>query len=161
MQNIEFEKMTDRQALSWLMQPGIKALLYGRDKNTNGALLCAVRALQNKIALEQSLIKEPKKVYGVEDIYFWTFTDDGTKVESGCFDWCCMQAEITNYQEQKDISEEDAYKEFWNNVRNYNIVEFDSIVADYDDLEEAIEDGALDELRLDYVGLLYEFVGED
>ena len=63
--SIEFNKMTDNEALSWLMQPGIQTTLFNHDKNTNGALMRAIDTLKEKIEKTQSSTNENTKiVYG-------------------------------------------------------------------------------------------------
>ncbi len=76
----------------------------------------AIEALKHKIAAAQKMVKSEteqcNKVYGKDSEYFYTFTKAGTRIDSSFFDWCCMEAEITNYQEQEGISEEEAISKF-------------------------------------------------
>lgn len=46
---VKSKKMTDKEALSWLLQPGIVATLYHYDRHTNEALELAVKALRLKV----------------------------------------------------------------------------------------------------------------
>ncbi len=41
--------MTDKQAYSWLMQPGIQATLFNYDRHTNEALRVAIKSLKEKL----------------------------------------------------------------------------------------------------------------
>ena len=162
---VDVKSMTDKEALSWLMQPGIQATLYGYDRHTNGALKRAINALKRKVETEQNKTKTEtdkyRKVYSKDNDYFYTFTKNGTKVDSSFFDWCCMRAEVRNYQEQEGMSEKEAYEKFWNAVSEYDKEKYDRIIGKYDNLDEAVGDGSLDELRIDYIESLYEFIEEE
>lgn len=95
-------------------------------------------------------IDEEKKVY-------YCFTRRGTKVESECWDWCAMNREIKQYQEEDNLSPKEADERFWNDVKEYDPHTFSYAIKE-GTFEEALGNGYLDELRDDYLTALgYRF----
>ena len=78
------------------------------------------------------------------------YSNKGTKIEKVCDDWACMYKVITDYIEECGMTEDEAYKKFWEDVRNYDIEDYDSIL-DGRTFEKALGDGCLDEIRADYL----------
>ncbi len=148
------KRMTEKQAYSWLIQPGIQATLFHYDRDTNAALKVAIKALKEKVIDKSDNSKILNKVYGKKHEWYYTYTKNGNKIESSCYDWCCMSAEIANYEEQEGVNTEDATKRFWNDVRDYNMQEFDNRVKKYSSFEKALSEGAFDDLRQEYIDTL-------
>ena len=78
------------------------------------------------------------------------YSNKGKKVESDCGDWCCMYKIIADYMED-GMTEKEAYDKFWDDVKAYDEEEYNLIIAKYGNFEDAVGDGALDELRMDYL----------
>ena len=93
------------------------------------------------------------------------YANDGTRIESYFIDWCLMNVRITDIQNESGVDYDHAYKMFWNEVRDTDIEEYDKIISSYNnDFDEAVGNGALDEIRNDYVlslGIEYMEVNED
>ena len=82
----------------------------------------------------------------------FTSVFNGKIIKSSFWDWCGMEYLIEKYKNQYNISENDAYKKFWEEIKNYNPQKYNKILEKYDnDLEKAIGDGSMDELRNDYL----------
>jgi hypothetical protein len=79
-----------------------------------------------------------------------TYSNKGTKIEKDFWDWTCMYKVMTDYMEELGITEDEAYKKFWEEVRNYDTEYFDDVLWGRT-LEEAVGNGYLDELRADYL----------
>lgn len=79
-----------------------------------------------------------------------TYSKKGKKIETGCWDWTCMYKIIADYQEELNISEDEAYQKFWEDVKDYDTEEYESCL-DGRTLDEALADGSLDELRAQYL----------
>ncbi len=79
------------------------------------------------------------------------YSKNGTRVESGCDDWCGMYKIIEDYKEQNGMSEDDAYKQFWDDVKSYDESNFNEIISLYENFEDALGEGALDGIRIDYL----------
>ena len=82
----------------------------------------------------------------------------GKEIRSEFSDWCLMNTRITDIQDEENVSEDEAYRMFWEEVRDYDAEKYDLILDSYNgDFDEAVGDGAFDEIRADYVsGLDYE-----
>lgn len=78
------------------------------------------------------------------------YSNKGTKIEKFFWDWTCMYKIITDYQEELGITENEAYEKFWEDVRNYDIEDYDSILEGRT-FNKALGNGYLDELRADYL----------
>lgn len=93
------------------------------------------------------------------------YANDGTKIESDFIDWCLMNVRITDIQNEFGVDEDQAYKMFWDEVRDTNTEEYDEILYNYDNhFNEALGNGAFDEIRNDYVlslGIEYMEVDEN
>lgn len=78
------------------------------------------------------------------------YSNKGTKIEKIFWDWTCMYKIITDYQEELGITEDEAYEKFWEDVRNYDVEDYDSILEGRT-FNKALGNGYLDELRADYL----------
>ena len=78
------------------------------------------------------------------------YSNKGTKIEKDFWDWTCMYKVMTDYMEEFGMTEDEAYKEFWDDVRIYDTKDFEAIL-DGRTFDEALFDGCLDELRVDYL----------
>ena len=77
-------------------------------------------------------------------------SNKGTKIEKDFWDWTCMYKVIADYQEELGMTEDEAYAKFWEDVRNYDAEDYESIL-DGRTFDEALGNGYLDELRADYL----------
>jgi hypothetical protein len=87
-----------------------------------------------------------------EDCY--GYANDGTKIESVCWDWCGEDIIIHNLMETYGISRDTASKVFWNDVKNYNPSEFADCVEYHNgSYIEALGDAdpGINNLREDYL----------
>ena len=78
------------------------------------------------------------------------YSEGGKRVESECGDWCCMYKIIEDYKET-GLSESEAYEKFWKDIKMFDEDSYNLIVAQYNNRDEAISDGAFDELRIEYL----------
>lgn len=78
------------------------------------------------------------------------YSKKGTKIEKDFWDWTCMYKVISDYQEDFGMTEDEAYKKFWEDVRNYDVEDYDSTL-DGRTFDEALSNGYFDELRADYL----------
>jgi hypothetical protein len=78
------------------------------------------------------------------------YSNNGTKVESECGDWCCMLKIIEDYKET-GMTEDEAYDRFWNDVKEFDEEEYNLIISKYGNFNDALGDGSFDELRNDYL----------
>lgn len=78
------------------------------------------------------------------------YSKKGTKIEMDFWDWTCMYKIMKDYEEEFGMTEDEAYAKFWEDVRNYDTEDYDSILHGRT-LEEALGYGDLDELRADYL----------
>ncbi len=69
---------------------------------------------------------------------FETTTKHGKKITSTCYDWCLMDAIISDISEDKGINEKEAETYFYKELRDYDDERYDKLVCG-----ETIED-ALD-----------------
>ena len=66
-----------------------------------------------------------------------------------------MNTLIEDIKDKQNINEDEAYKSFWKEVRDSYPNEYDKILSDFNgDFEKALENGALDDLRLNFVDRL-------
>ena len=61
-----------------------------------------------------------------------------------------MNVIIENYKTD-GLSYDDAYQQFWNDVREFDPEEYDLILLNHDGFDNALGNGYLDELRNDYL----------
>lgn len=78
------------------------------------------------------------------------YSNNGTKIEKDFWDWTCMYKVMTDYQEKLGMTEDEAYAKFWEDVKNYDVEDYESIL-DGRTFGEALGNGCLDELRADYL----------
>lgn len=78
------------------------------------------------------------------------YSNNGTKVEKDFWDWTCMYKIMTDYEEEFGMTEDEAYAKFWEDVRNYDVEDFESCLSGRT-FDEALGNGYLDELRADYL----------
>ena len=82
------------------------------------------------------------------------FADNKEKVTAAFFDWCAMKVLIKNY-ELMGMSEADARRQFWDDVRAYNPNEYDRLLKGFNSMDDRIAkfggDYDVDELRNDYL----------
>ena len=74
----------------------------------------------------------------------------GTKIEKDFWDWTCMFKVIKDYEEELEITEDEAYAKFWEDVKNYDKEDYESILNGRT-FDEALGNGLFDELRADYL----------
>ena len=48
-------RMSEKEAYSWLMQPGIQARLFDRDRHTNAALKVAINSLGERVGYNKKI----------------------------------------------------------------------------------------------------------
>lgn len=77
-------------------------------------------------------------------------SEKGKKIETGCWDWTCMYKMIADYQDELNISEEEAYLKFWEDVKDFDKDEYEACLNKRT-LDEALSDGSLDELRAEFL----------
>lgn len=93
-------------------------------------------------------------VYRLPNGDCYGYADSGKKIESSCWDWCCMDIIIQNLIDQSGVTEDEGVAMFWNMVHDYDPAEFDDCVEPYGgDALECIGDGnpGLNELRTAYL----------
>lgn len=80
--------MKEIEALNWLNQPGIKAVLINHDRNTNEALKVAINALQKSVEMQriQFLVEQLPGDYtynreDTEHVYFRNEKGETLKIE--------------------------------------------------------------------------------
>ena len=78
------------------------------------------------------------------------YSNKGKKIETACWDWTCMYKIIADYQDELNISEEEAYIKFWEDVRDYDEEEY-NLILEGRTFEEALGNGLFDELRADFL----------
>ena len=78
------------------------------------------------------------------------YSNKGTKIEKDFWDWTCMYKVMTDYEEEFGITEDEAWKKFWEDVKNYDTEDYESCL-DGRTFDEALSNGYLDELRADYL----------
>ena len=78
------------------------------------------------------------------------YSNKGTKIEKDFWDWTCMYKVITDYIEELNITEDEAYTRFWEDVRNYDIKEYECCL-DGRTFDETLGNGLFDEIRADYL----------
>lgn len=81
------------------------------------------------------------------------YSDKGTKIEKDFWDWTCMYKVITDYQEKLNITEDEAYIKFWEDVKNYDPEDY-ALTLEGKTFDEALSNGYFDELRADYLHTL-------
>ena len=79
-----------------------------------------------------------------------TFSNKGTKIIRDFWDWACMYKIITDYMETLEITEEEAYYKFWEDVKKYDPEDYAECLHG-ETLDTAICNGYFDELRADYL----------
>ena len=79
---------------------------------------------------------------------------NGKVITSYFWDWCLMQTIIENTMFEKKVSYDEAYKDFWANVKEYNKKEWDKIFKGSITFDEALGDGLLTDIRIDYLEAL-------
>lgn len=82
-----------------------------------------------------------------------TYSNKGTKIERDFWDWACMCKVITDYKEEFGMTEDEAYKKFWEDVKKYDVEEYE-LCLDGRTFDEALDNGLLDELRTEYLDTL-------
>lgn len=101
--------------------------------------------------------KERLEVKFDDDGYYYTvMAANGKKLTSCCFDWCVMYYHVSTIMIGYSCSEEDAYKLFWDEVKEYDKERYEVILEIYGSFNEALENGGLDDLRTDYLLSIYE-----
>lgn len=78
------------------------------------------------------------------------YSNKGTRIERDFWDWTCMNKIITDYMEECGMTRDEAYKKFWEDVRNYDTEDYEDIL-DGRTFDEALGNGYLDEIRADYL----------
>ena len=91
---------------------------------------------------------------------YLSHTRSGKERTSDFNDWCLMETRIADIQDEKEVDEDEAYKIFWEEVREHDTEDYDMILRTYNgNFIEALGNGAFDELRMDYLlSLGYECV---
>jgi hypothetical protein len=82
-----------------------------------------------------------------------TYSNKGTKVQTYCWDWTCMEKVITDYEEEFGMTYDEAYAKFWEDVKNYDAEDFEDCLHGRT-LDYAVGNGWFDELRADYLNSL-------
>ena len=91
------------------------------------------------------------------DYYWYGYTNLGSRVERDFGDHCAMEVIVQNHM-LIGLSEDEAYARFWQDVRESYPDEFDSILSQYGgSLSDANGDGALDEIRMEYLESIFYF----
>ena len=80
-------------------------------------------------------------------------TKNGEIVERDFWDWCLMNVIIENYMSD-GMTYEEAYNQFWLDVRHYDMEDYDLILKSHGGFDSALGDGYLDEIRADYLNSL-------
>lgn len=78
------------------------------------------------------------------------YSNKGTKIEKDFWDWTCMYKVMADYEEEFGITEDEAFARFWEDVKNYDVEDYESCL-DGRTFDEALGNGFLDELRADYL----------
>ena len=92
-----------------------------------------------------------------------TYSNKGTKIQKDFWDWCCMYKIMTDYMEADNLTEDEAYTKFWEDVKNYDPDGFMEMFKDKTIVEamadsklwdNAFQNGWMDETRAEYLQAL-------
>lgn len=82
--------MNSRKALSWLSMPGIKAVLFNWDRQTNDALREAIKALKKQVAISYKVVHLKDRTFRNADgevIQVYGYMCPSCNQELGDSDW--------------------------------------------------------------------------
>lgn len=81
----------------------------------------------------------------------------GEIITRNYYDWCGMDIVIQDIMDEQGVSETLATQWFWKRVREINPADFDQTAKDWG-LENGIDEGAFDELRMEYLDTVFEAI---
>lgn len=90
-----------------------------------------------------------------------TYSNKGEKITAILWDWCCMFKVIQDYKDELNITDEEAYDKFWEDVKNYDKKEFEHCIAGKTIYKAMCDNDRLDMLRAKYLQSLdikYEII---